>query len=437
MIKRGSFIVSSFFCAFIYLYHIVQKNIFDIPADPDWIAKLTTWLDKHFPLVAVFMGYQVEYPKNGFLTVAFGGSRKMTLDEAGCLYGRSELVGLISYDYKNKVEKLSSKNTESIPLPETVFFVPEFSLRIEGESVFIAHDSENFDWNKILQTSLDKGLQAADRIMPLTSREAYIRNVKSIQNNILEGDFYELNYCIAFDFIAEKWEPVAAFRQLMKKSPMPFSVFTKFDSSYLLSASPERFLKSTGEQLLAQPIKGTMKRGLDANSDEANKKLLQSSEKERAENLMIVDLMRSDLSKVSMTGSVQVTELFGVYSFPRVHQMISTVVSVKTPNIGLKEIIHATFPMGSMTGAPKIKCMELIEHYENFKRGWFSGTCGYVTAAGDFDFNVLIRSIVYDQKLKRGYFAVGSAITYDSDPAYEYEECLLKASAILEVLEGK
>jgi para-aminobenzoate synthetase component 1 len=186
--------------------------------------------------------------------------------------------------------------------------------------------------------------------------------------------------------------------------------------------------------LIAQPIKGTIRRGKNEAEDEILRLQLLHSEKERAENLMIVDLMRNDLSRISEVGSVEVEELFGVYPFPKVHQMISTVRSSVKQSASLAEIFQATFPMGSMTGAPKIKCMELIELYENFKRGWFSGTLGVVQPNGDFDFNVIIRSIVFDKSLGMGYFAVGSAITYDADPAYEYEECLLKASAILEVL---
>jgi len=217
---------------------------------------------------------------------------------------------------------------------------------------------------------------------------------------------------------------------------MPFSSLFKAENLYLIGASPERFLKKEGMRMIAQPIKGTIRRGKDSEEDFALKNQLLNSEKERAENLMIVDLMRNDLSKFSETGSVDVEELFGVYPFAKVHQMISTVTSDIKKNVGLKEIIHATFPMGSMTGAPKIKCMELIEKYENFRRGWFSGTLGHIHTNGDFDFNVIIRSIVFDKNTGKGYFAVGSAITYDADPAYEYEECLLKASAILEVLEG-
>jgi para-aminobenzoate synthetase component 1 len=261
--------------------------------------------------------------------------------------------------------------------------------------------------------------------------------VKAIQQHILEGDIYELNFCQAFRFEHQSWDPIVGFLDLMRVSLMPFSALYKANNLYLLASSPERFLKKSGSKLIAQPIKGTIRRGQTHSEDNSLRLQLLNSEKERAENLMIVDLMRNDLSKVSEIGSVQVEELFGVYPFPKVHQMISTVSSTVKNEVSFKEIIHATFPMGSMTGAPKIKCMELIERYENFKRGWFSGTLGVIEPGGDFDFNVIIRSIVFDKQLGKGYFAVGSAITYDADPASEYDECMLKASAILEVLTGK
>jgi para-aminobenzoate synthetase component 1 len=237
-------------------------------------------------------------------------------------------------------------------------------------------------------------------------------------------------------FLLERAEiSIEGFFDLMGKSPMPFSAFFKAESRYLICASPERFLKKTGDKLIAQPIKGTIKRGKNELEDSLLKEKLLNSEKERAENLMIVDLMRNDLSRISQTGSVKVEELFGVYPFSRVHQMISTVVSSISQNKSLLDIIHATFPMGSMTGAPKIKCMELIDQYEDFKRGWFSGALGYIDETGNFDLCVVIRSIIFDKESGKGYFAVGSAITYDADAAYEYEECLLKASAIMEVLQ--
>lgn len=218
---------------------------------------------------------------------------------------------------------------------------------------------------------------------------------------------------------------------------MPFSALFKAKSQWIVSASPERYLKKNGGKIIAQPIKGTIKRGKSEPEDTANKEVLASSEKEQAENLMITDLMRNDLSKVSKTGTVEVKELFGIYPLPRVFQMISTVTSQLKEGVSFSDILHASFPMGSMTGAPKIRTMEIIDELESFKRGWFSGAFGVIEENGDFDFSVVIRSIIADLEVKKLYFGVGSAITYDADAAQEYDECSLKAQAILEVLSGK
>ncbi|MCW9041190.1 MAG: anthranilate synthase component I family protein, partial [Flavobacteriales bacterium] len=223
---------------------------------------------------------------------------------------------------------------------------------------------------------------------------------------------------------------------LNKKSPTPFSCFVKQDDKYLLCASPERFIQKTGNDIISQPIKGTIKRGKDQQEDEQLKKVLFNDQKERSENIMIVDLVRNDLSKIAQKNSVKVDELCGIYTFPQVHQMISTVRAIVKENTTFEEIIQALFPMGSMTGAPKISAMQLIEKYEATRRGIYSGTVGYITPEKNVDFNVVIRSITYNDSLKYLSFMVGGAITALSIPEKEYEECLLKAKAMMEVLKG-
>ncbi|MCH6200678.1 anthranilate synthase component I family protein [Aquiflexum sp. LQ15W] len=414
-----------------------EKFVFSIPEHPDWKCHLLQWFDKQYSYFSFFQNNGIAYPHDGFSNVIFAANQCLDLAEADRFYGKNELVGIVSYDYKNKVEKLRSNNSVLIDCPESLFFIPEIRIEI-GKKNFTVFHPEGKKIGEEIKKSFQLILSNPKvKVNPLTTRQDYCAAIKSIQNHIEEGDMYELNYCIAFTFESQKWNPVIGFRDLVGKSPMPFSSLFKAKEKYLIGASPERFLKKAGNQLIAQPIKGTIKRGKDAVEDDFLKNQLLNSEKERAENLMIVDLMRNDLSKISEIGSVDVEELFGVYPFAKVHQMISTVSSTIKKELGLKEIFHATFPMGSMTGAPKIKCMELIEQYENFQRGWFSGTLGHIQANGDFDFNVVIRSIVFDRNAGNGYFAVGSAITYDADAGYEYEECLLKASAIMEVLERK
>ena len=225
-----------------------------------------------------------------------------------------------------------------------------------------------------------------------------------------------------------------SFTKLNQLSPSPFSSFQKHEKNYILSASPERFLKNEGGKIISQPIKGTRPRGESEVEDEALKKELRSDEKELAENMMIVDLVRNDLARSSKIGSVKVEEIFGIYSFKQVHQMISTVVSEKRTELDVFQVIKNAFPMGSMTGAPKVKVMQLIEQYENTKRGAFSGAAGYICPNGDFDFNVLIRSLFLSTKKDTYSFQAGSAITYDSIPEKEYEECMLKAKAIMELI---
>lgn len=410
-----------------------HQSVFQIPTHQHWQYQLLQWLDEQFEYFAFFQSNSISYPYDGFPNKIYAGSVGFTLYQVDDYQGKSDIVGILSYDLKNQIENLSSHHPSPVDCRDSDFFVPELTIEIK-DGVFHVKSVDEFPFEKIFGFNNSLNTNPVVKVNPLTSKEKYFADVKSIQNHIREGDMYELNYCMGFTFKEAKWNPIIGFLDLMRVSPMPFSALFKSGSGFLIAASPERFLKREEQKLVAQPIKGTIKRGKTVLEDKALKEQLLHSEKERAENLMIVDLMRNDLSKVSEVGSVRVEELFGVYPFAKVHQMISTVTSTLLPDVSFSEIIHSTFPMGSMTGAPKIKCMELIERYENFKRGWFSGALGIVEANGKFDFNVVIRSIIFDKDTGKGYFAVGSAITYDADAAYEYEECLLKASAILSIL---
>jgi para-aminobenzoate synthetase component 1 len=252
-----------------------------------------------------------------------------------------------------------------------------------------------------------------------------------LKQHIQSGDIYEINFCQEFFSEATQFNPLETYINLKQFSPTPFSAYYRSNHHYLICASPERFLMKKGNEVISQPIKGTIKRGTDIVEDEKLKKQLKNDEKERAENIMIVDLVRNDLSRIAKEGSVKVNELCKIYSYPQLHQMISTISAKVDKQLDFTEIIKACFPMGSMTGAPKIKAMELIEKYESFKRGLFSGSVGYITPEGDFDFNVVIRSLFYNSVNHYLSFMVGSAITAKSDPEKEYEECLLKAKGIL------
>ena len=272
-------------------------------------------------------------------------------------------------------------------------------------------------------------------IKGLLSKEEYIGKINKLKWHIQRGDCYEINFCQEFYAENAEIEPHRVFSELMKVSPNPFSAFYRLNDKYLLCASPERFLLKKNNQLVSQPIKGTMKRNLqDRRVDEALKKELRESPKEQSENVMVVDLVRNDLSRICEEGSVKVEELFGIYSFPQVHQMISTITGDLKKDMGLLQILNAVFPMGSMTGAPKHRVMELIDEYESQSRGIFSGSVGYISSEGDFDFNVVIRSIMYNSSEKYLSYQVGSGITFYSNAENEWEECLLKAEAIKKVL---
>lgn len=363
------------------------------------------------------------------------------LDQLSLFYSRHHdwLFGHLAYDLKNETEALSSLKPDGIGFPDLFFFVPEYILQLNETSLRIGSATENhqqiFDDILNFNTQQNKFSSPSARINNRYSKEEYIGTVEKLRQHILRGDCYEINLCQEFYSEDISIDPLNLYRSLSDASPNPFSAFYKLHHRFLACMSPERYLKKEGKRILSQPIKGTSKRiPEDPGLDSININNLRNSEKERAENIMIVDLVRNDLSKICLQGTVQVDELCEIYTFPQVHQMISTVSGELKNDIGLTEAIRATFPMGSMTGAPKKKVMELIERYELTKRGLFSGSIGYLTPERDFDFNVVIRSVLYNASTKYLSFHTGSAITFSSDPETEYEECLLKAAAIKKAL---
>jgi para-aminobenzoate synthetase component 1 len=351
------------------------------------------------------------------------------------------MLGFFTYDLKNQFEQLESKHADEIELPVLYFFIPRF-LFIQKRGQWSlgyddVHDTESSAkaFLERLEEEFELKEQFPDvRLVSKVTHVEYVDVVNKILWHIQRGDIYEVNYCIEFYAQQLKVSPFYLYNKLKELSPTPFSGFLKYHDKSLICASPERYLKKTGRILVSQPIKGTSPRSKNRREDRANIKYLLTSVKERSENIMITDLVRNDLSKVAEKGSVAVEELCGVYSFRQVHQMISTISAQMQDDKTWLDAIRATFPMGSMTGAPKIRAMELIELYETTKRGLYSGSIGYVTPEGDFDFNVVIRSMLYNQKKAYLSFMVGSAITSLADPDQEYQECLLKASAIMEVL---
>jgi para-aminobenzoate synthetase component 1 len=349
------------------------------------------------------------------------------------------LFGYLSYELKDDVEALRSNNLATQNFPLLHFFAPRYLILIHYNGVLEVQSKHEPAEQIIEAIQAQKYLEQpwkAVHLRPRMSKARYLETVKTIQEHIAAGDVYELNFCQ--EFFAENCllDPITAYNRLNAIAQTPFAAYYQHQNYYALCGSPERFLCKRGQQLIAQPIKGTIRRGQDPVEDEALREQLRQSEKDRAENVMIVDLMRNDLTKVCTTGSIQVKELFGVYSFERVSQMISTVIGTLQPKRHWTEALEATFPIGSMTGAPKVSSLELIEQYETVARGLYAGTIGYVTPTGDFDFNVVIRSLLYDASSQYLSCQVGGAIVFDSQALAEYEECLLKAQTILAALEG-
>jgi para-aminobenzoate synthetase component 1 len=349
------------------------------------------------------------------------------------------LFGYLSYDLKNDREDLQSHNFDGLEFPDLFFFQPKKLFLLKGNQLEIKYltlcdDELEEDFEAIIGSiSPAKSDSSSITIQQRISKESYIEKVHLLLEHLHRGDIYEANFCMEFFAENAVIHPLEKFEILNSISQPPFAVYFKNSQYYLLSATPERYLRKEGELLISQPIKGTAKRFSDVKEDEKSKENLASDPKERAENIMITDLVRNDLSRTAQKGSVQVQELCGIYSFQQVHQMISTVTSKLDPKFSVIEALRLTFPMGSMTGAPKISVMNIIEELEETKRGLYSGAIGYFTPSGDFDFNVVIRSILYNQEKKYVSFSVGSAITSLSKPEKEYEECLLKAKAMHEV----
>ncbi|SHF87323.1 para-aminobenzoate synthetase component 1 [Salegentibacter echinorum] len=385
------------------------------------------------------------------------------------------IFGYLSYDLKNDVEQLTSKNFDGLDFPDLYFFQPQKLFLLKGNQLEMQYlrmvdDEIEEDFTKICSPSSQKESSESinecendnkkvDNQNPISdnsqqttnnrrsstgnlqtsmnsriSKKTYLKKVETMLSHIQRGDIYEANFCQEFFAENREIEPVSVFRELNDISSPPFATFLKLEEHYLLSASPERYLKKFGENLISQPIKGTARRADNASEDRELAQKLSKDPKEQSENVMIVDLVRNDLSKIAAKGSVRVEELCKVYTFKQVHQMVSTISAKIAEGIPPVEALRVTFPMGSMTGAPKVSAMKIIEDLEETKRGLYSGAVGYFTPSGDFDFNVVIRSILYNAVKKYVSFSVGGAITAASVPEKEYEECLIKAAAMQRVL---
>lgn len=349
------------------------------------------------------------------------------------------IFGHVSFDVKEELFNIPSLHKSNIQFPPLFFFVPEIVIKLTKENItiFSATDNPQTIYAAILSQKNHPTANDISNIdiQPKISKATYLQHIAALQHHIQIGDCYEINYCQEFFANHVTINPVATFKKLIQVSPTPFACYYTLQQQHLLCASPERYIKKEGSTLISQPIKGTIKRNKENSAtDNILKETLRASKKDQRENVMIVDLVRNDFSRICKPGSVKVEELFGIYTYPQVHQMISTITGEVENNINLAHILQETFPMGSMTGAPKKKVLALTEQYEQSKRGIYSGTVGYIDPTGNFDFNVVIRSILYNANHQYLSYLVGGGITFYSNAENEYEECLLKAEAMKKAL---
>lgn len=379
--------------------------------------------------------------------MAIGASASVRIEEAGQAFEELErflkeqqdwAFGHLSYELKDELENLRTRTAKWINFPALHFFRPKLILHLKKDHCLAEYLPEALDETEVrrIYESLARGGEKKSttrkgvELEPGSSRASYLKKVQALQEHIQKGDIYEANFCQEFFSKNIRIDPYATFLKLQELAKAPMGAFYKLGDAHLLCASPERYLRILNGKVLAQPIKGTAPRGRNEEEDRQLAEQLSKDPKERAENVMIVDLVRNDLSRTAERGSVEVEELCGVHPFPTVHQMISSIRSKIAPECNALDVIRSSFPMGSMTGAPKVRAMELIEAYEEIRRGLYSGAVGYVDPEGNWDLNVVIRSLLYDEKESYLSAMVGGAITARSDPEKEYEECLLKAAAL-------
>ena len=381
--------------------------------------------------------------------LGFEVEKFIRLQESSCLDKLQDFInsnksnyifGALNYNLKNEIHQLNSVKQDYLDFPSVLFWVPKYVVKIHNENFEFVQGEKNEEslkfFNDFIEEETDLNFHKYNNnLLPRDPKDRYMDKLKRIKSYLQRGDIYEVNFCQEFfkEDVDIPFELDLYFK-LNQVAKAPFSSFLKFDEFTVFCNSPERFIQLKEGKLITQPIKGTAARNDDKSIDELNKLNLKTNQKERSENIMIVDLVRNDLSKIAKKNSVHVDELCEIYTFPTVHQMISTVSCIPKNETSFTDIIRATFPMGSMTGAPKFSAMKIIDELEDFNRGLYSGSIGYIDPTGDFDFNVVIRSLIYNSKKKYLSCSVGSAITILSDEEKEYEECQIKVDKLLSVL---
>jgi para-aminobenzoate synthetase component 1 len=422
-----------------------SKTVFNVKKHPDIKAQLLDWARRSSP-IAWYDSNDYPHQNNDFDAIlaleTFEENPWHTSEnELQTVLGADWLFGYFSYEYNAAWEQVTPTNPSFLSVPQLQFFRPKKVWLLKGDvltALYLESDNPAVDFECItnIVTRIEKSLMAID-LLPRISKDIYLQHASALKDHIMRGDIYEVNYCMEWYADDVDIYPVTLFNALNRIGKTPFSAFLSFDNTYLMSASPERFLQRRGNTIISQPIKGTAARHEDAVMDKSVAEALKLDAKERSENIMITDLVRNDLSRIAQKGSVAVSDQCTVYPFAQVHQMISTVKAQCDPALSSLDIINACFPMGSMTGAPKQRAMELINQYEHGQRGLYSGAVGYFAPNGDFDFNVVIRSLIYNAASKYLSTHVGSALTAAANPSKEYDECQLKVKAIKRVLANK
>jgi para-aminobenzoate synthetase component 1 len=424
---------------------IRSKTVFNVKNYPDIKAQLLDWARGSTP-IAWYDSNNYPHLNNNFDAIlaldTINENPWITSQKVlQSVLGTDWLFGFFSYEYNAAWEQVTPTNPAFLSVPKLQFFRPKKLWLLKGDqltALYLETDNPAVDFEHIINRVVDDepALKAID-LSPRISKDIYLQHATALKQHIMRGDIYVVNYCMEWYADDVDVSPMVLFKALNRIGRTPFSAFLSFDDKYLMSASPERFLQRRGDTLTSQPIKGTAARHQDILIDKSVAEALKLDAKERSENIMITDLVRNDLSRIAQKGSVEVSEQCAVYPFAQVHQMISTVKAQCNSAFSSLDIVNACFPMGSMTGAPKQRAMELINQYEHSQRGLYSGAVGYFAPNGDFDFNVVIRSLVYDATSKYLSTHVGSALTAAADPSKEYDECQLKVKAIKRVLANK
>lgn len=414
---------------------MISSKIYPLTNRENFLIKMLNWVNR-FDIFSFThnCGYSSPLGFRNFIAVGNVATLPDNFDEVKALLNSNPGWWFAHFNFEFG-ERVSSESADLTGFPRSVLFQPVHLLELVEDGVII-HLS-NLSDDALLQQIEEAETQPTEintgDIENVISKETYISSLEKILQHIQRGDCYEMNYCQAFTAEIQA-HPVQLFLNLIQASPNPFAAFYRYKNNYCICASPERFLMKTGSHLLSQPIKGTTPRGKTPEEDKAFYEMLRNSEKDKKENVMVVDLVRNDLNRVCVAGSVKVPALFAVKSFPGVHQMESTIVGNLREDKDAVDALAATFPMGSMTGAPKHRVLQITREFESQQRGLFSGTIGYFTPDRDFDFNVVIRSIFYDIDKSKVAFLAGGGITHKSIPEKEYEESLLKTRAIRKVL---